>query len=85
MKISHNPASGRLRIGWRRPSQVLKLPTTETRLALGAQTAKRTPAMARPAASSMDMHCAPSTRPSSKCRPSEKRWRSHSPSKVPKA
>jgi len=29
---------------WRRPSQALKPPTTDTRRALGAQTAKRVPA-----------------------------------------
>ena len=33
MKISHTPLSMRLRIGWRRPSQQLKWPTTDTRLA----------------------------------------------------
>ena len=42
-KISHKPESIRLRIGWRRPSQALKSPTTETRRACGAQTAKCTP------------------------------------------
>ena len=31
-------------MGWRRASQALKSPTTATRRALGAQTAKRTPA-----------------------------------------
>ena len=31
-------------MGWRRVSQALKSPTTETARALGAQTAKRTPA-----------------------------------------
>ena len=43
MKISQMPVSTRLRMGWRRPSQSLKSPTTETRCALGAQTAKCTP------------------------------------------
>ena len=43
MKISQMPASMRLRIGWRRPSQWLKSPTTLTRRAFGAQTAKATP------------------------------------------
>ena len=45
IKISHIPAPWRSRMGWRRPSQLLKSPITETRLALGAQTAKDTPAM----------------------------------------
>ena len=43
MKISHTPHSGRNRIGWRRPSHPLKSPTTLTRRAFGAQTAKTTP------------------------------------------
>ena len=43
MKISQMPASMRLRIGWRRPSQSLKSPTTLTRRAFGAHTAKATP------------------------------------------
>ena len=43
MKISHTPVAPRRRIGWRRPSQMLKSPTTETRSAFGAQTAKCTP------------------------------------------
>ena len=37
------PAPWRIRIGWRRRSQELKSPTTATRAALGAHTAKRTP------------------------------------------
>ena len=41
---SQTPAAWRRRIGWRRPSQALKSPTTATRSAFGAQTAKRTPA-----------------------------------------
>ena len=40
-KISQTPARARSRIGWRRPSQPLKSPTTLTRRAFGAQTAKR--------------------------------------------
>ncbi len=43
-KISQTPHSTRLRMGWRRPSQSLKSPTTLTRRAFGAQTAKATPA-----------------------------------------
>ena len=43
MKISHTPTPPWLRIGWRRPSQSLKEPTTLTLPALGAQTTKRTP------------------------------------------
>ena len=39
-KISHTPESERNRIMCRRPSQLLKLPTTETRRAFGAHTAK---------------------------------------------
>jgi hypothetical protein len=42
-KISQMPDAPRRRIGWRRPSQVLKAPTTETRRAFGAQTAKWVP------------------------------------------
>ncbi len=34
------PEPRRLRMTWRRPSQLLKSPTTDTRRALGAQTAK---------------------------------------------
>ncbi len=43
MKISHTPELPSERIGKYRPSQWLKSPTTETRLALGAQTANDTP------------------------------------------
>ncbi len=43
MKTSQMPVGPQLRIGWRRPSQWLKLPTTLTLCALGAQTAKWTP------------------------------------------
>ena len=43
MKISQIPVGPQFRIGWRRPSQWLKLPTTLTRRAFGAQTAKWTP------------------------------------------
>ena len=43
MNTSQMPVSKRLRIGWRRPSQSLNGPTTETRRALGAQTAKCVP------------------------------------------
>ena len=41
MNRSQTPTPGCLRIGWRRPSQPLKWPTTLTRLAFGAHTAKR--------------------------------------------
>ena len=44
MKSSQTPEAPSGRIGWYRPSQWLKLPTTETREAAGAQTAKETPA-----------------------------------------
>ena len=43
MKISHTPLDPSTRIGWARPSQPLKSPTTLTRWAFGAQTAKCTP------------------------------------------
>ena len=43
-KISQTPVSTRLRIEWRRPSHSLNSPTTETRRARGAHTAKWTPA-----------------------------------------
>ena len=43
-KSSQIPALQRRRIGRRRPSLLLKSPTTETRRALEAQTSKRTPA-----------------------------------------
>ena len=39
------PLPGCRRIGWQRPSQPLKSPTTLTRLALGAHTAKVTPSI----------------------------------------
>ena len=39
------PESPRFRIGWVRPSQWLKLPTTDTLSAFGAQTANETPAV----------------------------------------
>ena len=54
MKISQMPVSRRSRMEWRRPSQALKSPTTETRRAFGAQTAKCTPS-----APSWWMRCAP--------------------------
>jgi hypothetical protein len=47
----------RWRIGWRRPSQALKSPTTLTRRALGAQTAKAVPSVP-----SWLRGCAPSLR-----------------------
>ena len=50
---------------WRRPSQSLKSPTTETRCALGAQTAKCTPS-----APSWSIRCAPSLSNSRRCEPS---------------
>ena len=46
MKISHTPLEPSARIGWQRPSQPLKSPTTLTRWAFGAQTAKCTPSEA---------------------------------------
>ena len=55
MNSSQMPCAGCQRIGWTRPSQLLKLPTTLTRRALGAQTAKCTPRT--PLTSAM---CAPS-------------------------
>ena len=68
------PAGKRRRIGWRRASQELKSPTTATRSALGAHTAKRTPST--PSTVTM---LAPSDSASSKCRPSLNRCRSSSP------
>ena len=44
-KISHTPCGSSSRIGWTRPSHRLKSPTTLTRSALGAHTAKWTPAI----------------------------------------
>ncbi len=44
MNSSQTPHGRRSRIGLRRPSQALKSPTTDTRAAAGAQTAKITPA-----------------------------------------
>ena len=44
MKISHTPDAPSDRIAWQRPSHWLKSPTTLTRLAAGAQTAKPVPA-----------------------------------------
>ena len=46
MNNSHTPPSWRSRMAWRRPSHPLNGPTTLTRRALGAHTAKRTPAIA---------------------------------------
>ena len=43
MNSSQTPESPRTLIGWWRPSQWLKVPTTLTRSAFGAQTAKRMP------------------------------------------
>ena len=40
MNNSHTPVAPRERMGWAVWSQLLKLPTTETRLAFGAHTAK---------------------------------------------
>ena len=40
---SQTPEEEKRRMMWRRPSQVLKAPTTLTRRALGAQTANSTP------------------------------------------
>ena len=54
---SQTPADGLSRIGLRRPSQALKSPTTETRRAFGAHTAKRTPDIP-----SIDISTAPSVR-----------------------
>ena len=54
-KISHTPLEPSARIGCTRPSQPLKSPTTLTRWALGAQTAKWTPS-----APPMRSGCAPS-------------------------
>ena len=65
-KISQTPAPCRSRIGWRRPSQLLKSPTTETRRAFGAQTAKRTPGTP-----STIIACAPRQFARSRCLPSD--------------
>ena len=65
MKISQTPHSARRRIGWRRPSQPLKSPTTLTRIAFGAHTVKPTPATP-----CIDIGCAPSFSSRRRCRPS---------------
>ena len=55
MKISQTPAGTSSRIGCTRPSQPLKSPTTLTRSAFGAHTAKCTPVV-----DPTRMRCAPS-------------------------
>ena len=55
MNSSQMPLDPSDRIGFRRPSQLLKSPTTETERALGAQTAN-----AVPATPSCVITCAPS-------------------------
>src|SRR3546814_2495817 len=67
----HTPVPPRRRIAWRRPSQWLKSPTTDTRRAEGAQTAKCTPATP-----SRVIGCAPSTCQSARCEPSAMKCRS---------
>ncbi len=79
MNVSHTPVAPRRRIGWRRPSQMLKSPTTDTRCAFGAQTAKCVPATP-----SCVIACAPSTCQSRLCVPSPSRYSSISPSTGPK-
>ena len=70
---SHTPGPWRFRIGCRRPSHPLKSPTTETRCALGAQTANRTPVdvidlgRVRTLGSGRNHGAAPP--PASRCRP----------------
>ena len=72
------PAWCRKRMGCLRRSHELKSPTTATRVAFGAQTAKRTPLTPSTVA-----FCAPKVLPSSKWRPSLNRKRSMSPSRSP--
>ena len=74
-KISHTPHSRRSRIMWRRPSHWLKSPTTETRRAFGAQTAKATPRTP-----SISRRCAPSCSKGRRCVPSASSQTSVSPS-----
>jgi hypothetical protein len=56
------------RIGWRRPSQPLKSPTTETPPAVGAQTANAVPAVPP-----WNIGWAPSRSQGRSCRPSLRR------------
>ena len=77
---SHTPDGRRSRIGWRRPSQPLKSPTTDTRCAFGAQTAKRTPSV-----SSMRVGAAPRQSSTAAGSPAEKRASTASSSSVPNA
>jgi hypothetical protein len=60
---------------WRRPSQLLKSPTTDTRRAFGAQTAKATPFTP-----SISRRCAPSRSQGRRCVPSASSHTSVSPS-----
>ncbi len=62
------------RIAWAAPSHPLKLPTTRTARAFGAQTAKDVPWL-----SSWVRTCEPRTSQSRSWRPSRIRWRSSSP------
>ena len=73
-KISQTPEDPSTRIAWRRPSQSLKVPMTETRRAFGAQTANAVPATPSSVSS-----CAPRTSPRRRWLPSPKRCRSVSP------
>src|SRR5512139_3407101 len=79
-KISHIPDSPRLRIGCTRPSQWLKLHTTETRSALGAHTAKVVPGTPPTTPAWL-----PSFLYSSRWLPSARRWMSKSERTRPKA
>ena len=72
-KISHTPCGSSSRIGWTRPSHRLKSPTTLTRSALGAHTAKCTPAIIPQC-----IGCAPSFSYARSCVPSLIRCRSKS-------
>src|SRR5262245_37502320 len=74
-KISHTPLDPKERIGWQRPSQSLKSPTTLTRCALGAHTAKLVPATPSTA-----RNCEPSFSYRRRSSPLPKRYRSESPS-----
>ena len=74
--LSH---SRRNRMGWRRPSQVLKSPMTLTRWASGAQTAKVVPSTP-----SMVRRCAPNRSNGLRCEPSARSQASRSPMIVEK-
>ena len=75
MKISQTPDAPSSRIGWKRPSQLLKSPTTLTRWAFGAHTAKLAPGTP-----SIVRNCAPSFSKIFRSSPLPNRNKSDSPS-----